>query len=301
MAYRAPRSLVSGDRVAVIAPSTTVAGEVQQPRVQGGLTRLREWGLEVFEGKHLWDSDPDIATLAGRDVDRAADLAQAWTDPSIAAIICARGGYGMQRLLSVLPAGTLSTGDGKWLVGFSDVTPLLHRIAVESGLQSVHGPMVTGLSDGEEPGIESLRALLFGEVGGAVLLTDLVPWSEGDASGPLVGGNVALLAASVGTGDLVPARGGIAFFEDVGEPGFVLDRGLTQLLRAGWFDGVGGVLVGGFSMESPPAEVEVVLRDRLLPLGVPVWAGGAFGHEPFNRALPHGAAATLGGGELRLS
>lgn len=299
MAFRAPRSLVAGDRVAVIAPSSAVASDLHRPRVEAGLARLRGWGLEVVEGAHLWATDPDNE-LAGRDVDRAADLAAAWTDPSIAAIICARGGYGMQRLLAVLPPETLATGEGKWLVGFSDVTPLLHRIAAAAGLQSVHGPMVAGLADGEEPGIESLRALMFGELQDAPLLSGLTAWGDGEASGPLVGGNVALLAASVGTGDLVPARGGIAFFEDVGQHGFVLDRSLTQLLRAGWFDGVRGVLIGDFTMDASPAEIELVLRDRLLPLGVPVWAGGEFGHERLNRALPHGADVILGGGALCL-
>ncbi|WP_040884000.1 LD-carboxypeptidase [Janibacter sp. HTCC2649] len=300
MAFRAPRSLVAGDRVAVIAPSSSVAGEVNRPRVEAGIARLRGWGLEVVEGEHLWASAP-ASELAGGDVDRAADLARAWSDPSIAAIICARGGYGMQRLLPVLPPGTLSTGQGKWLVGFSDVTPLLHRIAGEAGLQSIHGPMVAGLSDGEEVGTESLRALLFGELTDAPLLTGLTAWRDGEASGSLIGGNVALLAASVGTGDLVATRGGIAFFEDVGQHGFVLDRSLTQLLRAGWFDGVVGVLIGDFTMDATPAEIELVLRDRLLPLGVPVWAGGTFGHAILNRALPHGADVALGGGELRLS
>ncbi|WP_404383786.1 LD-carboxypeptidase [Knoellia locipacati] len=302
MSLRAPRSLVHGDRVAVVALSTTVADPVQRPRVEQGIERLRAWGLDVVEGRHLWETHPDVAHLAAPDEARAADLVEAWSDPSVAAVLCARGGYGVQRLLSVLPPDALATGGGKWLVGFSDVTPLLHRVALEAGLQSVHGPVVAGLSDGEEAGIEALRSLLFGEVAsGDAVLTGLTPWLEGEATGPLVGGNVALLAASVGTSDLVPARGAIAFLEDVGQPGFVLDRGLTQLLRSGWFDGVRGVVVGDFSMPSPPAEVEAVLRDRLLSLGVPVWAGGEFGHAPLNRALPHGAEVRLGRGVLSLA
>lgn len=302
MSLRPPRSLVHGDRVAVVALSTTVTDPVHRPRVEQGIARLRVWGLDVVEGRHLWDTHPEVAHLAAPDESRAADLVEAWRDPSVAAVLCARGGYGLQRLLSVLPGDALATGDGTWLVGFSDVTPLLHRVALDAGLQSIHGPVVAGLSDGDEPGIESLRSLLFGEVArGDALLTGLTPWSEGEASGPLLGGNVALLAASVGVGDLVPARGGVAFLEDVGQPAFVLDRGLTQLLRSGWFDGVRGVVVGDFSMASPPVEVEAVLRDRLLPLGVPVWAGGQFGHTPHNRALPHGADVRLGGGALSLA
>lgn len=300
MVCRAPRSLVPGDRVAVIAPSSSVADDANRARVESGIARLRDWGLEVVEGAHLWSEGP-LVELAGADDERAADLAVAWTDPSIAAILCARGGYGVQRLLSVLPADTLSSGEGKWLVGFSDVTPLLHRIAQEAGLQSVHGPMVAALADGDAPGTESLRSLLFGEATQAPVLTGLLPWREGEATGPLVGGNVALLAASVGTGDLVSAREGIAFLEDIGQHAFVLDRSLVQLLRAGWFAGVHGVVIGDFTMDATPAEIEAVLRDRLLPLGVPVWAGGQFGHTPLNRALPHGAEVSLGGGALLLN
>ncbi|MGL4174478.1 MAG: hypothetical protein ACRCSN_00255 [Dermatophilaceae bacterium] len=178
------------------------------------------------------------------------------------------------------------------------MTALLHHLARHAGLQSIHGPVLTTLAD-DAAGAGSLRRLLWGRGCDEPLLTGLAPWCGGTAGGPLVGGNVAVLAASVGTPDLVPARGAVAFLEDVGQPAFVLDRGLSQLVRSGWFDGVRGVLVGDVTMSSPPAEVEAVLRDRLLPLGVPVWAGGAFGHGPTNLALPFAAEVVLDDGELR--
>lgn len=297
MMLRRPRSLAPGDRVAVIAPSSSVAG-VHRHRVEGGMTRLREWGVEVVEGEHLWAEHPSVPHLAGQDADRAADLLHAWEDPTVAAVVCARGGYGVQRLLDVLPEGALAAGEGKWVVGLSDVTPLLHRVGGEAGLQSIHGPVVTGLSDSDPASIEAERRLLFGEPPDGPALTGLVPWAEGEAAGPLVGGNVALLAASVGTDDLLPAEGAVVVLEDVGQPAFVLDRGLTQLIRCGWLRDVAAVVLGDFSMTSPGVEVEAVLRDRLLPLDVPVWAGGTFGHEPRNDPLVLGAPVHLGDGEL---
>lgn len=302
-ALRRPRDLRPGDTVVVIAPSTTVTKPEIRPRVERGLEVLRSWQLEVTPSEHLWATHPSDLHLAGTDVQRAADLLTAWQEAEVAAIACARGGYGMQRLFEALPPGTLGQGEGKWLFGLSDITPLLHRINREAGVWSLHGPAVSGLGDGHEESNEQLRRLLFGEVVDP-LLDDLVAWHDDGGetvSGHLVGGNVALLAASVGTDDLVPAAGGIVVLEDIGQPAFVLDRGLTQLRRAGWFDGVNGIVLGDFSMSSPDAEVEAVLRDRLLPLGMPVWSGGAFGHAPRNLALPHGAPVALGGGVLRLA
>lgn len=300
MTLRRPRSLVPGDRVAVVAPSSSVAG-VHRPRVEGGMTRLREWGLEVVEGEHLWDEHPSVPHLAGLDEHRAADLLAAWQDPDVAAVVCARGGYGVQRLLDELPDGALSVGAGKWLVGLSDVTPLLHRVGREAGLQSIHGPVATGLFDSDPTSVERERRLLLGVPSGEPALSGLVPWAEGAADGPLVGGNVALLASSVGTGDLLPAEGAVVVLEDLGQPAFVLDRGLTQLIRSGWLGDVAAVVLGDFTMSSPPEEVEAVLRDRLLPLGVPVRARGTFGHEHRNDPLVLGAQAHLVDHELWLA
>ncbi|MGL5818379.1 MAG: S66 peptidase family protein [Phycicoccus sp.] len=296
MTFHAPSPLAAGDTVVVLAPAGAVVESREQ--VRRGMAVLRSWGLEVVEAEHLWTTSPQVRRLAGADDARAADLAAAWADPAVRAVFCARGGYGTQRTLAALPQAVPAGAADTWTVGFSDVTALLHHLARHAGRQSIHGPVLTTLA-GDAAGAESLRRLLWGEGCGELLLAGLAPWRQGTARGPLVGGNVAVLAASVGTPDLVPATGAVAFVEDVGQPAYVLDRGLTQLRRSGWFHGVRGVLVGDVNMSSPPAEVEAVLRDRLLSLGVPVWAGGAFGHGPCNLALPFGAEVVLGDGELR--
>ena len=132
-------------------------------------------------------------------------------------------------------------------------------------------------------------------------MDSLRPWREGRPEGTLLGGNVALLAASIGTGDLPSAEGAIVLLEDVGQSAWVLDRGLTQLVRAGWLRRAAGIVLGDFSMDDDPAAVEAVLRDRLLPLGVPVWAGARIGHERVNLAVPLGGHARIIEGYLRLA
>ncbi len=127
------------------------------------------------------------------------------------------------------------------------------------------------------------------EPGGALDLAPepldvLVP---GTADGVLVGGNLAVLAAGAGASGAMPARDSIAVLEDVAEESYRLDRLLTQLLRAGWFDGVRGVVVGHLSGSGPDHEVRATLLDRLAPLGVPVVRGAHFGHEADQ---PRGAA-----------
>jgi muramoyltetrapeptide carboxypeptidase len=117
----------------------------------------------------------------------------------------------------------------------------------------------------------------------------------GTAEGVLSGGNLALLAAQVGTRGATTATGTIAVLEETGEDAYRIDRLLTQLLRAGWFDGVHGVVVGGLSDCGPAELARSVVADRLVPLGVPLLVGAPFGHAQPNLAFPLGVPATLDG------
>lgn len=298
---RTPAPLRRGDTVAVVAPSGHVTPASQRTRVLTGIERMKAWGLEVVEGEHLWDSDPTVG-LAGTDEARAADLLAAWNDPGVHAIITARGGYGAQRTLEVMDPKAFRAGPGKWLAGYSDTTVLLSRLNVETGLQSLHGPGVTGIATADPATLESMRRLLFGEVrSGEALLDSLTPWRDGSVEGRLVGGNVTMLATSVATGDLMSTKGAIVVLEDVGDAGYVLDRNFTKLRRSGWLDDAAGFVLGDFSMASTPSDTEKILRDRILSLGKPTWAGGSFGHISANRSLPMGAAAVIEGGTLRLA
>lgn len=298
---KAPAPLRRGDTVAVVAPSGHVTPESQRARVLSGMEKMRAWGLDVVEGEHLWDSDPTVG-LAGTDEDRAADFITAWNDPGVDAIITARGGYGAQRTLEVMNPKAFRAGTGKWLAGYSDTTILLSRINVETGLQALHGPGVTGIATADPATLEAMRRLLFGEVeSGEALLSGLSPWRDGSVEGRLVGGNVTMLATSVATGDLMSPKGAVVVLEDVGDAGYVLDRNFTKLRRSGWLDDAAGFVLGDFSMASSPSDTQKILRDRILSLGKPTWAGGSFGHIAANRSLPMGAAVTVEGGALRLA
>ena len=284
------RRLVSGDTVAVVAP----AGPVPAERLDAGLAVLRSWGLTVREMPHVRGTHDDLAYLAASDADRAADLLAAWRDPDHAAVFCARGGYGTQRMVDLLDWEALAAAGPKVLVGFSDVTVLHQAFAARLGLATVHGPVVTSLGGGDEESRDHLRAMLFAPE----TVTSLTPSPcpalvPGRAEGVLVGGTVALLAAEVGTPTAMPARGGIAVLEDVAESPYRLDRMLTQLIRSGWFDGVRGIAVGTFHGCGPEDEIRRVLQDRLAPLGVPVLLEVPVGHTHRNLAVPFGVPAVL--------
>lgn len=285
-----PRRLTAGDPVAVVAP----AGPVPSDRLDAGLEVLRSWGLDVREMPHVRGGASGHDYLAASDDERAEDLMAAWCAPDTRAVFCARGGYGVHRMVDLLDWAALAAAGPKVLVGFSDVTALHQAFAARLGVSTMHGPVVTSLGGGDEVSREHLRRMLFRPEEAMSLTPEPVSGlSPGRAEGTLVGGNVALLAAEVGTSTLVTARGGIAVLEDVDESVYRLDRMLTHLLRSGWFSGVRGVAVGQFPGCGSPASLRALVEDRLAPLGVPLLLGLQVGHGDRNLALPFGVPAVL--------
>lgn len=287
-----PARLRPGAKVAVVAPS----GPVPEERLEAGLDILRGWDLEPVVMPHVRDQHRDFWYLAGTDADRARELTQAWCDPSVSAVLCARGGYGAQRMVDLLDWTAIRAAGPKVFVGYSDITALHEAFAVRMGLATLHGPMVGALAflkDGRTQ--ESLRATLFEPESvrtlGLETARTMVP---GRARGVTLGGCVSLLAADLGTAYARPsARGGLLLIEDVGEEDYRLDRILTQLLRSGWLDGVAGVALGSWSECGPYEQVRAVLCDRLGGLGVPVVEELGFGHGETALTMPFGVAAVL--------
>ncbi|QGV77743.1 S66 peptidase family protein [Streptomyces ficellus] len=287
-----PRRLRPGDRVAIVSPS----GPVPRDRLETGLAILRGWGLDPVVMPHALDVHPHLPYLAGTDEDRARDLTEAWCDPSVSAVLCARGGYGAQRMADLLDWTVMRAAGPKVFVGYSDVTALHEAFAVRMGLATLHGPMtgaVTFLADTATQ--ESLRATLFEpETVRTLGLPGAGPMVPGRARGVTLGGCLALLAADLATPHARPTwHGGLLLLEDVGEEPYRLDRILTQLLRAGRLDGVAGIALGSWEECGPYAEVRATLLDRLAPLGVPVVENLGFGHGPTNLTVPLGRPATL--------
>ncbi|MFE1439587.1 LD-carboxypeptidase [Streptomyces sp. NPDC058739] len=289
---RRPRRLAPGARVAVVASS----GPVPEERLQAGLDVLRGWDLDPVVAPHVLDRHPEFDYLAGTDADRAADLQAAWCDPSVDAVLCARGGYGVQRMVDLLDWEAMRAAGPKVLVGFSDVTALHEAFAVRLGLVTLHGPMAAGvdfLKNGRAQ--EHLRATLFAPETVTVVTAEsgraMVP---GRARGVLLGGCLSLLAAEAGTPYARrSAAGGLLCLEDVGEETYRLDRYLTQLLRTGWLDGVRGVLLGSWENCDAYDTLRPMLVDRLGGLGVPVVEEFGFGHCAGAVTVPFGVAAEL--------
>lgn len=286
-----PPRLRLGDEVAVV----TTAGPVLPERLRAGVARLEGWGLRVRLGEHVLDRHPRLVHLAGTDVDQAADLSAAWMDPDVSAVFAARGGYGTQRILDRLDWRLLAEAEPKVLIGFSDLTVLHQAVAARLGLVSIHGPVVSSLAEATEGSAGRLRQLLFSPEEVTDLFDGIASttWVPGRADGILVGGNLAMLTAELGTAFDRPASNSIVVLEDVAEAPHRIDRQLTQLQRNRWFDGVRGVVLGAFTDCGDPAQVEAVLRERLGVLGVPVVAGVDIGHTRSSISVPLGVRATL--------
>ncbi len=288
-----PARLVPGARVAVVAPS----GPVAEERLSAGLDLLRGWDLDPVVAPHALGRHPEFSYLAGTDADRAADFQSAWCDPSVSAVLCARGGYGVQRMVDLLDWDAIRAAGPKTLVGFSDITALHEAFATRAGLVTLHGPMAAGVDFlKNNRAQEHLRATLFSpETVRTIRAVEgssaLVP---GRARGVLLGGCLCLLAAELGGPHARPsARGALLCLEDVGEETYRLDRYLTQLLRAGWLDGVAGIVLGSWAECEPYEKVRALLVDRIGGAGVPVVEEFGFGHGEGALTIPFGVTAEL--------
>ena len=282
------RSVPTGGALGVFAPSSPF----DQARFESGLEVLKGLGYRV----HVHPQAHERAGfLAGPDPSRLRALMELLQDSNIDGIIAARGGYGAHRLLSDFDA-VRAAALRKVLIGFSDVV-VLHQALHKAGLQSVHGPVVTQLGD-LDPSAHRHLAHLLEDPSAPLRLSALGPViAPGRATGPLVGGCLAVLVALVGTPHLFVPRDSILLLEDVGEVPYRLDRMLTHLRLAGVFERVAGVALGDFvgcgaPRSGEPSAAEV-LEERLGDLGVPVLSGLPIGHGTQNLAVPLGAKATL--------
>jgi muramoyltetrapeptide carboxypeptidase len=278
-----PPTLAPGDVVAIVAPSSPFPRE----DLWRGLVWLRQrYRLRMGPGVLARDG-----YLAGSDARRAEELARAMTDPEVKAIVAARGGYGAVRIVATLPWQEIARRP-KWLVGFSDITAL-HAEAWRAGIASVHGPNVTGLGRDASPLARSrwLACLERSRPAGAWRGLRVLHGGA-EASGPIVGGNLALLATMAASGRLVVPDGAVLALEDVTEAPYRVDRMLTALHLGGYLQRVSAIVFGGFDRCAPGADgctVEEVLGERTRTLGVPVLAGAPFGHGDRNEAFVLGA------------
>lgn len=285
-----PPPLRPGARVRVVAPSSPF----DHALVRRGIAWLAE--------RYRVEFDPAIfgppGLLAGSDAERLADLNVALGDANLGAILAARGGYGLTRIVPCIDIAALCRHP-KWIVGFSDITAL-HLEALRVGVVSMHAHNVAGLGRASAARRQEWLAALEAPESPR-LFGGLVAWRGGTASGPLAGGNLTLLFTSAASGRLRLPANAIVFLEDVGEASYRIDRMVTALLHAGVFDHVSAIIVGAFTdcpLGRYGLDVYDVLRERLLCTGLPVYAGLPVGHGLENAPLPLGAPARLDGGAL---
>ncbi len=292
VAVRGP-VLRSGDTVALVSPS----GPAPRERVEIGVELLTSWGLKVEIAPNAFDRN---GYLAGSDDARLADLNGALRDPAVRGIVCTRGGYGLQRIIDGLDVDAVRA-DPKIIAGFSDITALQFAVYQRAGLASVQSPMSAwNVARTGATSAESLRSALM--TTDPVVLTakedqDTYPVRIPGApvAGTLLGGNLCLIAASIGTPDMPSLTGAILLIEDVNEPPYKIDRMLTHLARSGALDGLAGVAVGQFTdcADGWSTTVVDVLTERLGRLGVPVLGGLPTGHGNDQLSVPVGVPAIL--------
>jgi muramoyltetrapeptide carboxypeptidase len=274
-----PRALRPGDRVAVVAPASPFAPE----ELLAGIAELRRLGFEAAYDPSVFERQGYVAGAAGR---RAAAIAAALEDPSVGAIMAARGGYGSVQVLPLLDPALVRAAR-KPIVGYSDLTSLLTFVTGACGLVAFHGPTVAGRLERGEAAYDRrslVRALTGPEPLGELTSQDLEVIVPGEAAGPLAGGNLTQLAASLGTPFAFdPPAGSVLFLEDVNERPYRLDRLWTQLLLAGVVARASAIVFGEFpGCDEPGGQPSA--RDTLAMLvhdfPGPVLFGFPSGHTP---------------------
>ena len=288
-----PPRIKPGDTIGLIAPAGIVEPESIEPITQ----KLASLELKVKLGNHLLDR---YGYLAGKDRDRAADVNSMFADKSVQAILAMRGGWGCNRILPLLDYKLIRTNP-KIIMGLSDITALLLAIYAKTNVITFHS--LTGTSSWNEFSVDYLRRILFN--GEAVTMQNPTNTDNrvetikgGKARGKLIGGNLSVLAAMVGSSYLPKWQHNILFLEDIREEVYRVDRMLTQLELAGILPQISGFVFGN-CRECDPEEPDKsltlmqVLQDRILPLGIPAWYGSAIGHIPDKFTLPIGAEVEI--------
>ncbi|MEP7200542.1 MAG: LD-carboxypeptidase, partial [Chloroflexota bacterium] len=289
-----------GDTVAIVSPSSSTMDASQ---MTSAVKRMERMGYEVIVGEHALARH---GHLAGRDDERLADVHAMFARDDVKAVLCMRGGNGAPRLLPQLDYD-LIRAHPKIFIGYSDITALhlaIHRL---TGLVTFHGPIVAGLNKSDYSLKYFQQALTVPQPLGVIDDPDeknpyppyRVVIRDGEAHGPLVGGNLTLIEQTLGTPYEIETRGKVLFIEDTGEEPYAIDRMLTHLRHADKLQSAAAILFG----ESTDCGIkntfyhnfglEDVIRDRLSDLGMPVVYGMRFGHGTHQFTLPLGVRATL--------
>lgn len=283
-----PPYLKPGAKVAITCPAKKLPSAMTD-----AIALLQLWGLEVILGETV---NASYHQFAGDDNLRARDMQRFLDDGSIKAIFAARGGYGTVRIIDKLDFSNFAISP-KWIIGFSDITVLHSHIEVNYGIQTIHGQMPVNIKDGSAESLQTLKNALFGDK----LDYHVAPHINnrtGKASGKLIGGNLSLLIAVLGSASDMDYDGKILFIEDVGEYLYAVDRMMYALKRAGKLKYLAGLIVGGFTdikdNDIPFGQTsEEIIRAIVNDYDYPVCFGFPAGHISNNQALVFGKQINL--------
>lgn len=287
-----PPYLKKGDTIGMVCP----AGYMPKEKMKTCMEVLqRDWGFRVKEGKTLGSGEN---YFSGTDAERLADIQEMLDDPEVKAVLCARGGYGVGRIIDQVDFRKFRKHP-KWLIGFSDITVLHAHIHTRYHIATLHAPMAGAFQDDgfKNEFVQSLRKSLTGKK--AFYEAAVHPFNHpGKVSGVLVGGNLALLAHLVGTPSDLRTKGKILFVEDVGEQLYNIDRMFYQLKRSGKLDKLAGLVIGGFTdckdTDRPFGKTAYeIIHDIVKEYTYPVCYGFPVSHEKENYALKVGGTYTL--------
>lgn len=296
---RTPPFLKRGDTIGIVCP----AGYMPLEKVQACVNTLNKWGYNVKTGATVGSSSQNY--FSGTDRERLEDFQQMLDDDSVHAVLCARGGYGLSRIIDDISFKKFRNHP-KWIIGFSDITILHCHIYSNYQIATMHAPMAGAFND-EDRGNKYLLSL-HKVLGGKKIAyhSTTHPFNrKGEAIGELVGGNLALLAHCIGTPSDIKTKGKILFIEDVGEYLYNIDRMMHQLKRAGKLNKLAGLIVGGFTdnkdTERPFGNTaEEIIRDAVDEYTFPVCFGFPVSHAKENLALKIGEGYKLKVGKGRV-
>ena len=284
-----PKYLSKGDLIHIVAPARFVDREF----IDFAIAKLSEFGLRAEPGKNLYKQENQFA---GSDAEKLEDINDAIRNPEVRGILCARGGYGSVRIIDKIDIAALKK-DPKWIAGYSDMTAILNHILAEANMAGIHGTMPVNFAKNTDESIQYLINALTGNENTYTATTHKLNRS-GTAEGRMVGGNLSMLYSLLGSKTQTNTDGNVLFLEDLDEYLYHMDRMMMALKRAGMFENLAGLIIGGMSDMNDNAvpfgkSAEEIIRAQVSEFTFPVCFNFPSGHIDDNRAWIHGKKIRL--------